>query len=149
MRVSFERVASEKIARAALARIGSLTTVENRSGDWPLLPIGSEWSRAHCGGDFHLFAAPPARSAVSLVFVQSRASRPDRDFTRGPCRSRRRWSGRSECRTRASASTTWWSSAVDRSRLASGLFLAGRSLTDLAAGHWPTPPAKSTHGARR
>lgn len=54
----------------------------------PLQRIGTDWTRRHYGGDFHLFPVPPDRPAVSLVFVQSRdgntgASNPD-DLGGGP-----------------------------------------------------------------
>ena len=32
--------------------------------------IGNEWSRRYYDGPFHVFAAPPDRPAISLVFVQ-------------------------------------------------------------------------------
>jgi riboflavin biosynthesis pyrimidine reductase len=48
-----------------------LTTVEDRSDRWPVIGIGNAWSRECFGGPFYLFAAPPDRPAVSLVFVQS------------------------------------------------------------------------------
>ena len=52
--------------------INRLVTIEDRSADWPLIPIGNDWSRTFYDGPFHLFAAPADRPAVSLVFVQSR-----------------------------------------------------------------------------
>ena len=52
--------------------INRLVTIEDRSADWPLLPIGNDWSRKYYDGPFHVFAAPPDRPAISLVFVQSR-----------------------------------------------------------------------------
>lgn len=52
--------------------IGRLVTVEDRAAEWPVTGIGSAWSREHFGGPFYLFAAPPERPAVSLVFVQTR-----------------------------------------------------------------------------
>jgi riboflavin biosynthesis pyrimidine reductase len=47
-------------------------TLEDRSSEWPLIAIGNDWSRAFYDGPFHVFAAPPAHPAISLVFVQSR-----------------------------------------------------------------------------
>jgi riboflavin biosynthesis pyrimidine reductase len=52
--------------------INRLATIEDRSGDWPVIGIGNDWSRTFYDGQFHLFAAPPAHPAISLVFVQSR-----------------------------------------------------------------------------
>ena len=49
-----------------------LSTVEDRSRDFPVIAIGNDWSRDYYGGPFHLFELPGARPAVSLVFVQSR-----------------------------------------------------------------------------
>ena len=51
--------------------IGRLVTVEDRAAEWPVTGIGNAWSREHFDGPFHLFAAPPDRPAVSLVFVQT------------------------------------------------------------------------------
>jgi riboflavin biosynthesis pyrimidine reductase len=52
--------------------INRLVTIEDRSAEWPLIPIGNDWSRTYYDGPFHVFAAPADRPAVSLVFVQSR-----------------------------------------------------------------------------
>lgn len=52
--------------------INRLVTIEDRSRDWPVIPIGSDWSRLYYDGPFHVFTAPPERPAISLVFVQSR-----------------------------------------------------------------------------
>ena len=65
-----------------------LVTIEDRSSEWPVIGIGNEWSRDHYDGPFHLFAAPPDRPAISLVFVQTRngntgASNPE-DLGGGP-----------------------------------------------------------------
>lgn len=49
-----------------------LTTIEDCSERWPLIGIGNDWSREHYDGPFHVFAAPPDRPAISLVFVQTR-----------------------------------------------------------------------------
>ena len=49
-----------------------LITIEDCHGDFPVTGIGNAWSREHYGGPFHLFAAPPDRPAISLVFVQTR-----------------------------------------------------------------------------
>ncbi len=47
-------------------------TIEDRSADFPVIPIGNAWSREYYDGPFHVFAAPEGRPAISLVFVQSR-----------------------------------------------------------------------------
>jgi PAS domain S-box-containing protein len=52
--------------------INRLETIEDRSGEWPVMAIGNDWSRSYYDGPFHVFAAPPDRPAISLVFVQSR-----------------------------------------------------------------------------
>jgi len=49
-----------------------LVTIEDRSKDWPLTAFGNEWTRRYYDGPFHVFPAPDALPAVSLVFVQSR-----------------------------------------------------------------------------
>jgi riboflavin biosynthesis pyrimidine reductase len=49
-----------------------LVTLEDRHEDFPVTEIGNAWSRDHFGGPFYVFAAPPDRPAVSLVFVQTR-----------------------------------------------------------------------------
>jgi riboflavin biosynthesis pyrimidine reductase len=52
--------------------VNRLVTIEDRSREWPLTGIGNAWSRKYYDGPFHVFAAPPDRPAISLVFVQSR-----------------------------------------------------------------------------
>lgn len=49
-----------------------LMTVEDRSGEYPVTPIGNDWTRAYYDGPFYLYQLPEDRPAVSLVFVQSR-----------------------------------------------------------------------------
>ena len=49
-----------------------LITVEDKSHEFPVTPIGNAWSREYYDGPFHLFKLPPTRPAISLVFVQSR-----------------------------------------------------------------------------
>jgi riboflavin biosynthesis pyrimidine reductase len=49
-----------------------LVTIDDCSRDWPVVPIGNAWSREFYDGPFYVFAAPPDRPAISLVFVQSR-----------------------------------------------------------------------------
>jgi len=58
--------------RGDLDRINQLTTIEDRSSQWPVTPIGNEWSRRYYDGPFHVFAAPTDTPAISLVFVQTK-----------------------------------------------------------------------------
>lgn len=67
--------AERKTEEAVRADIRPLVTIEDRSAELPVRPIGNAWSRKYYGGDFHLFEPPPpppSRPAVSLVFVQTR-----------------------------------------------------------------------------
>jgi riboflavin biosynthesis pyrimidine reductase len=64
--------AERKTEEAIRAVIRPLLTIEDRSAEWPVRPIGNAWSRKYYGGDFHLFEPPPDRPALSLVFVQTR-----------------------------------------------------------------------------
>ena len=73
---------------ASLGSIRRLVTLDDRSSTFPVTGIGNAWSRYYYDGPFHLFAAPPDRPAISLVFVQTRdgntgASNPD-DLGGGP-----------------------------------------------------------------
>jgi riboflavin biosynthesis pyrimidine reductase len=52
--------------------LNPLSTIEDCSDRWPVTGIGNDWSRRYYDGPFHLFAAPPDRPAISLVFVQTR-----------------------------------------------------------------------------
>lgn len=53
-------------------QVRRLITVEDRSGRYPVTPIGNDWTRAYYDGPFYLYELPEDRPAVSLVFVQSR-----------------------------------------------------------------------------
>jgi len=53
-------------------RINALTTLEDRSSEWPVTPVGNEWSRRYYDGPFHVFDAPADSPAISLVFVQTK-----------------------------------------------------------------------------
>ena len=53
-------------------QINPLSTVEDRSSQWPVTPIGNEWSRRYYDGPFHIFDAPADSPAISLVFVQTK-----------------------------------------------------------------------------
>jgi 5-amino-6-(5-phosphoribosylamino)uracil reductase len=69
-------------------KVRPLATIEDRSDEWPVIGIGNAWSRLYYDGPFHVFAAPPDRPAISLVFVQTRdgntgASNPE-DLGGGP-----------------------------------------------------------------
>ena len=57
---------------ADFVKVRRLVTIEDHSEQWPVTPIGNQWSREYYDGAFHLFDAPPKHPAVSLVFVQSR-----------------------------------------------------------------------------
>jgi riboflavin biosynthesis pyrimidine reductase len=68
--------------------IRPLVTVEDRSREWPVTPIGNDWSRKYFGGPFYIFDTPQVTPAISLVFVQTRdgntgASNPE-DLGGGP-----------------------------------------------------------------
>jgi riboflavin biosynthesis pyrimidine reductase len=58
--------------RNDFARINTLATIEDRSSQWPVTPIGNEWSRSYYDGPFHVFDAPADTPAISLVFVQTK-----------------------------------------------------------------------------
>jgi riboflavin biosynthesis pyrimidine reductase len=52
--------------------VRKLRTVADYSSDWPVHPVGNEWSREHFDGPFYVHDAPPDTPAISLVFVQTR-----------------------------------------------------------------------------
>jgi len=69
-------------------KVRPLATIEDYSERFPVIGIGNAWSRLYYDGPFHIFAAPPDRPAISLVFVQTRdgntgASNPE-DLGGGP-----------------------------------------------------------------
>jgi riboflavin biosynthesis pyrimidine reductase len=69
-------------------KVRRLVTLEDCHDDFPVTGIGNAWSREHFDGPFYVFAAPPDRPAISLVFVQTRdgntgASNPE-DLGGGP-----------------------------------------------------------------
>ena len=69
----FQAFASHKTRDAESARIERLSTVVDRCGDSPHAHgIGNAWSSTHYGGQFCLVDQSPDRSALSLVFVQSK-----------------------------------------------------------------------------
>jgi riboflavin biosynthesis pyrimidine reductase len=51
--------------------VNRLITIEDRSSEWPVTPIGNEWSREYFDGPFYLFNEPADLPAISLVFVQT------------------------------------------------------------------------------
>jgi riboflavin biosynthesis pyrimidine reductase len=64
--------ARRKTEQAIAARIERLSTNFDRSDGESVRPIGNAWSRTHYDGDFNLYVPPDDRTAVSLVFVQSK-----------------------------------------------------------------------------
>ena len=64
--------ADRKTGAAVRANLHPLATIEDRSAEWPVRPIGNAWSRKYYDGDFYLFEPPPALPALSLVFVQTK-----------------------------------------------------------------------------
>jgi riboflavin biosynthesis pyrimidine reductase len=57
--------------RADFDAIKRLTTLEDRSAQFPVKPVGNAWSREFFDGPFYVFDTPPRAPAISLVFVQS------------------------------------------------------------------------------
>ncbi|HEY0709151.1 MAG TPA: hypothetical protein VGG33_20240, partial [Polyangia bacterium] len=70
--MAFIDFAQQKHRQASSAKIRTLTTVFDSFEKTDIVAIGNAWTRLHYGGDFALVVAPPARTAVSLAFVQSR-----------------------------------------------------------------------------
>jgi len=68
----FAAFTAEKTQAAAAAPIERLTTTFDGSAAEPVDAIGNQWSRTHYGGDFNLYVPPDGRTALSLVFVQSK-----------------------------------------------------------------------------
>jgi riboflavin biosynthesis pyrimidine reductase len=68
----FERFVERKTREAAAARIEGLSTILDRRDDGDIRGIGNPWTRSYYGGDFGLVVPPVDRTALSLVFVQSR-----------------------------------------------------------------------------
>lgn len=71
-RMAFTAFAEQKHRQASSATIGTLTTIFDQSEEPGSLGIGNAWTRSHYDGDFALAAVPETRTAVSLIFVQSR-----------------------------------------------------------------------------
>jgi len=69
---SFKDFAASKARDAATATIERLTTVFDRRDGSHWLDIGNAWSRLHYGGDFALGDRHASRTAVSLVFIQTK-----------------------------------------------------------------------------
>jgi riboflavin biosynthesis pyrimidine reductase len=69
----FDEFCAERAAEAASAVIHPLETIQDRSADYPVTGVGSDWTRRVYDGDFYLAASDTDDvPAVSLVFVQSR-----------------------------------------------------------------------------
>jgi dihydrofolate reductase len=58
--------------RGGFDQINRLKTIEDRSSEWPVTPIGNAWSREYFDGPFYVFDPPADIPAISLVFVQTR-----------------------------------------------------------------------------
>jgi hypothetical protein len=56
----------------AFERICRLDTIEDRSADFDVTPVGNEWSRRYFDGPFYVFRRDDDLPAISLVFVQTR-----------------------------------------------------------------------------
>jgi riboflavin biosynthesis pyrimidine reductase len=69
---AFSTFAKRKTQEASAATIRTLTTAFPQSGEPGTLGIGNAWTRSHYGGDFGLVVVPQTRTALSLIFVQSR-----------------------------------------------------------------------------
>ena len=63
---------ADKTRDAVTAHIERLSTVFERRDGLPLQRIGNEWSRLHFGGEFDLVHPAPMRTAMSLVFIQTK-----------------------------------------------------------------------------
>jgi len=68
----FEEFAGRKTREAASARLETLTTLVDRRGERCMREVGNAWTRAHYGGDFDVVVPPEGKTALSLVFVQSK-----------------------------------------------------------------------------
>jgi riboflavin biosynthesis pyrimidine reductase len=69
---SFPAYSARKTQEAQRAALAPLTTVEDRSSSFDLIPVGNPWSRDLYDGPFHLPTPRDDAPIVSLVFVQSR-----------------------------------------------------------------------------
>ena len=73
----FHSLARHKTRDADSARIERLSTVFDRCSVSPdTRAIGNAWSAMHYGGEFCLVHDQPERTALSLVFVQSKDGNP-------------------------------------------------------------------------
>jgi hypothetical protein len=70
--VAFQRFVAAKTQEAANADIERLSTTFDGREDAGLQGIGNAWSRLHYGSEFGLVRANRRRTAVSLVFVQTK-----------------------------------------------------------------------------
>jgi len=70
---NFQAFAEKKTQEAERAVIPPLVTIEDRSSEYQVRPIGNVWTRRHFDGGFSLLDPAPHLPALSVVFVQSRA----------------------------------------------------------------------------
>jgi riboflavin biosynthesis pyrimidine reductase len=70
--VAFQRFVADKTREATIANIERLSTAFDRREDAGLQGIGNPWSRLHYGSEFGLVRVSRSRTAVSLVFVQTK-----------------------------------------------------------------------------
>jgi riboflavin biosynthesis pyrimidine reductase len=71
-KTAFQSFAERKTLEAATARIDRLSTVFDLHDQSRMHRIANAWSQAHYGGRFGLTVPDEGRTALSLVFVQSR-----------------------------------------------------------------------------
>ena len=69
---AFHEFAARKSREAATANIERLSTLFDWRDDSRVQGIGNAWSRLHYGGEFGLVHPGRSRTAVSLVFVQTK-----------------------------------------------------------------------------
>jgi riboflavin biosynthesis pyrimidine reductase len=69
---AFQIFAAQKTREAEAAKIERLSTVFDWRDDSRVQGIGNAWSRLHYGGEFGLVRPHPMRTAVSLVFIQTK-----------------------------------------------------------------------------
>jgi riboflavin biosynthesis pyrimidine reductase len=69
---TFQNFVAQKTREAETAAIERLSTLFDRRDDSRVQRIGNAWSRLHYGGEFGLVRPHQVRTAVSLVFVQTK-----------------------------------------------------------------------------
>jgi riboflavin biosynthesis pyrimidine reductase len=70
--VTFQDFAATKTHDAVTASVERLSTIVDRRDDFDVQGIGNDWSRLHYGGEFGLVRPRRERTAVSLVFIQTK-----------------------------------------------------------------------------